>query len=226
MLEKDPMKKVKQLRVPDKPPTFLDTQQWQRLLAVVEHQALKSLYEFLFHTGLRVGEALSLTWSSVDLDRMQVSVNNTDTFSTKNRRNRVVPLNTMAYRALPQREGSPYVFIQNGRRIRSEYASKQFKRYARLAGLPEDIHLHSLRHSFASNLAMNNVPLYKIQRLLGHSSPSTTSTFYAHLCTSELHDEVETLCRDFIYSKRQTPRLEGGGAMSTDLPTQLVWKTE
>jgi integrase len=147
----------------------------------------------MFNTGLRIGEAVSLEWDCVDLKRRVIRVVNTHTFSTKTRRNRVVPLNEKALDALPTRNGCPYVFNRKGLQLRSEYASKYFKRSARSAGLPESIHLHCTRHSFASNLAMKNVGLLEIGKLLGHSDPHLTTVLYAHLTDSHLHDVVNRL---------------------------------
>jgi integrase len=117
---------------------------------------------------------------------------NSDKHLTKTRSNRVVPLNENALRALPEKTGE-YIFERNGKPLNVSFVSHRFKRYIRQAGLPDGIHLHSSRHSFASNLAEKNVDLFVIGKLLGHSSPSTTTTLYAHVSTSHLHDVVNLL---------------------------------
>jgi integrase/recombinase XerD len=187
------LSRVKMVRVPQQPPTYLNREQQFALLSTVDDPCMKSLFEFLFNTGLRIGEALALRWMDIDIPRRQISVVNTETHLTKTRRNRVVPLNEQALNALPARGESDHVFGRGGVPFNVSYVSHRFKVYARKAGLPETIHLHTTRHSFASNLAEKNVDLYTIGKLLGHSSPALTTALYAHVSTTHLHDVVGLL---------------------------------
>lgn len=62
---------------------------------------------------------------------------------------------------------------------------------------------HDLRHTFASSLARNNIDLYVVQRLLGHSSPKMTQR-YAHLCEDTLKKAIEKIdgnIDDVMYNK-------------------------
>ena len=58
--------------------------------------------------------------------------------------------------------------------------------------MDKSIHFHSLRHSFASNLAQQGVSLYVIKELLGHSSVSTTE-IYSHLNFETLKEAISVL---------------------------------
>jgi site-specific recombinase XerD len=92
-----------------------------------------------------------------------------------------------------KKEMKGFVFEKgNGTPFSCNYISKRFKSACRLAGVSEKIHFHSLRHSFASNLAQREVSLYKIKELLGHSSITTTE-IYAHLNIDGLRDAVNVL---------------------------------
>ncbi|HCL99273.1 MAG TPA: recombinase XerC, partial [Fervidobacterium sp.] len=66
------------------------------------------------------------------------------------------------------------------------------KRAANRAGIMKDIHPHTLRHSFATHLIMNNVNVKIVQELLGHSNLSTTS-IYLHVADKEKFDAVKRL---------------------------------
>ena len=86
-----------------------------------------------------------------------------------------------------------YVFCKkNKERFSGDYFSRRFKRACKAAGMDKAIHFHSLRHSFASNLAQQGVSLYVIKELLGHSSISTTE-IYSHLNMESLRDAIRVL---------------------------------
>ena len=79
-----------------------------------------------------------------------------------------------------------YVFSKgNGFPFNRDYISRYFKKSVRKAGLTEELHFHSLRHSFASNLAIRGVPIITIKELLGHSSIVTTQIYS--------HSDIESL---------------------------------
>ncbi|MGO9481746.1 MAG: tyrosine-type recombinase/integrase [Candidatus Kryptoniota bacterium] len=71
--------------------------------------------------------------------------------------------------------------------------NKVFRRYCKRAGLDERYHFHTLRHTFASHLAIKGVSLYFIQKMLGHQSIETTARIYAHLQPEPLLDAVKQL---------------------------------
>ncbi len=86
-----------------------------------------------------------------------------------------------------------YVFCkEDGEKFTGDYFSRRFKRACRAAGMDKSIHFHSLRHSFASNLAQQGVSLYVIKELLGHSSVSTTE-IYSHLNLETLKEAISVL---------------------------------
>ena len=74
-----------------------------------------------------------------------------------------------------------YIFVNEmGERWKPHYLSDGFKRILEQNGLRR-IRFHDLRHTCASLLLANNVPMKKIQEWLGHSDFSTTANIYAHL---------------------------------------------
>ena len=87
--------------------------------------------------------------------------------------------------------------LHSDRPLAVETASQVFARAVKLAGLPGNGGIHSLRHSFATHLLEANVPLPVIQRLMGHTSLATTSR-YLHVrreVIGELQGLLETLDR-------------------------------
>lgn len=74
-----------------------------------------------------------------------------------------------------------YVFVNEiGERMKPDYLTTAFPEYLKRHGMKK-IRFHDLRHSCASLLLANGVPLKQIQEWLGHSDFSTTANIYAHL---------------------------------------------
>ena len=91
------------------------------------------------------------------------------------------------------RIGNPYVFYRvKGTKINEDFVSKYFKKVVRRVGLRDDIHFHTLRHSFASNLVQKGVTIYAVKELLGHKSIVTTM-IYSHLNRDSLIKAISCL---------------------------------
>ena len=131
-------------------------------------------------TGARKSEVLLATWANVDLGRGMLTVPR-----SKSGRTRHVPLAPVAVAILERQAarrgpGSDHVFPSRRREGRPlEGLRGAWKRAKAAAGLPADLRIHDLRHSFASALANAGTPLNEIGTVLGHTQLSTT-TRYAH----------------------------------------------
>ena len=69
------------------------------------------------------------------------------------------------------------------------------KRYAVKAGIPKDVHPHTLRHTFATDLYRQTKDIRLVQKALGHADVSTTM-IYVHLVDEDLEDAMKTFRRD------------------------------
>lgn len=152
----------------------------------------KMYFEFLLNTGLRREEAINLRREDVQLEKRLIYVAN----KTKSYRSRIVPLNE---RALDVLEAvGPDLFSK----INKETATQKFCEYLTRAGL-KGFKLHSLRHTFATNLIDRGVDIYTVSKILGHSDIKTTMV-YAKVNIAVLHDAVGKLNKDgYVLVTRQ-----------------------
>ena len=78
-----------------------------------------------------------------------------------------------------------------GEPLQSAYIRNLMRRLGQKAGIEKRVHAHGLRHSFAAELAMENVPLPVIQHSLGHSSPATTARYIDHIAPTQVIDTLK-----------------------------------
>jgi site-specific recombinase XerD len=197
-LDKNIFTKSSQFKIEQKRPVFLSTDDFHKLMSVVEEPVLKDIYLFATLTGLRLNEITNLRWSSVDFNKNQLTLDNTAEFITKSGKIRTVPLHFEIVKMLQslhskRRSDIGYVFCKSsGYKFDGSYVSHKFKEYVRLAGLNDELHFHSLRHTCASHLVSNGVSLYVVQNILGHANVSTTM-IYSHLSPSSLQDSINKI---------------------------------
>jgi integrase len=160
------------------------------------------MYEMVLtalRTGMRQGEIRGLQWSSVDWLNRSVAVRHSrDDYRKvlvppKSNRTRHIPLDVDVYAILCRRKrGTGYAFVDElGRPFDKKRLSYRMRRLCKSAGLRK-IGWHTLRHTFASHLAMRGVPLPAIKDLMGHSS-ITTTMMYAHIAPSALREAIYML---------------------------------
>lgn len=162
---------------------------------VYQNPEIGALLLLLLFTGMRVGEALPLTFTDYDATNKCIRLG-----LTKNGKPFVVPLNDFADQIMQQQQqkhGSGYVFPgSRGGHISRPH--RAFKSCIEMAGIRgEGLKIHSLRHSFASHMLMSGASLIEVSRLLNHSSVSVTE-IYSHLSDRSLRDASQRIS-DLFY---------------------------
>jgi integrase len=181
------------LKIPVNNPVFINKKELELIVSKEGNHILASLYRFAFYSGMRLSEIVNLEWEDVDLKNKLIQVKNKDGFTTKSKRERVIPISKPLKKILKSvKSNGSYVFSKNGEGFNPTYASRAFKKCVRALELDDKIHFHTLRHSFASALASRGVNLYVIQKLLGHSNITTTQ-IYSHLRTEDLVKAINEL---------------------------------
>jgi len=187
-LSNDPAADVQAPKARKRLPTTLDADTMARLLEFRADDRLgvrdKAIMELFYSSGLRLAELLGLDLADLDLRDRTARV------LGKGRKVRIVPVGRHAAEALSRWLGEraalaavdeTAVFVgRNGRRLGPRIVQRRIARWARLQGLPEHVHPHLFRHSFASHLLESSGDLRAVQELLGHANISTTQV-YTHL---------------------------------------------
>lgn len=143
----------------------------------------RAMFELTYACGLRAGELIGLTLSSVDFDEEQLRVEG------KGGRTRIVPIGEFAMAslrryverarpALAKQEGSDRLFVsRNGQPLQPSDVRRRLQACLKAAGVAAGISPHSLRHSFATHLLNGGADLRSVQELLGHRSISATQIY-------------------------------------------------
>ena len=193
LAEAPPMRKAER--------TYLSTAQVRTVIEEARDERLWPLWVVIVTTGLRVSEALGLAWSDVGPDTLTVrhQLARVDgrwvRSEPKTRQSRrTIPLTSRAVEALAEqrrrqdaergehpRPIDGLVFTTpDGKPIHSSNVLPAWYRTLRRLGLPR-VTTHDLRHSAATILLREGVPLPTIAAILGHSTIRVTADLYAHV---------------------------------------------
>lgn len=165
-------------------PIVLSKKEIKDLLDKTENIKHRLLIELLYSTGLRLSECINLKYNDLDLNENIGWVR-----MGKGTKDRIFIISDMFKKDLldyMEKKGyHEYVFTVNGRKMSTRGVQHAIKNSAERAGIKKNIHVHTLRHSFATHLLENGVDIRKIQHLLGHSSLQTTQ-IYTQVSSEEI----------------------------------------
>ncbi len=145
-----------------------------------------AILELFYSSGLRLSELTKLNKSDLDFN------SGTITLVGKGEKERIVPFGSFASKAIKKwleirkritnlNSDNEILFLSKGaKKLTSRAIQYRLKFWAIKQGVPENVHPHLLRHSFASHLLQSSQDLRAVQELLGHSNISTTQ-IYTHL---------------------------------------------
>ena len=180
--------KIAKFKVDSKRPEFFTEQEMDKILSTANPFLRRCLMVFLY-SGLRAGELKRLKLCDIDIKNrlIRVEVSKSHKFRTIPISNNLEP--TIMEIIKNKTDGQVYLFEHNEGMPVSDFYHR-FKKHLKSLGIKG--HLHKLRHTFASWLVQNNVPIYDVQHLLGHASVLTTQR-YAHIRMDNLKKAVDSL---------------------------------
>lgn len=199
-LEVNPARAARTPKLERTLPTYLDRAEVEMLFAEAEARAAAggfreardlAMLELFYSTGMRLSELAGLNDPDVDLVSDQVKLRG------KGKKERIVPVGSHATSALRKylqlrdnfagtRGGNRPMFINlRGKRLTPRGVQLAMKRLFDTLSRGKDLHVHALRHSFATHLLDAGADLRSVQELLGHVSLGTTQV-YTHTSVEHL----------------------------------------
>ncbi|MCG8341072.1 MAG: tyrosine-type recombinase/integrase [Cytophagales bacterium] len=175
--------------------TLLSQQEIQQLYEATEDSVLgyrdRAILAIYYGCGLRSSEGERIKLNHIHYEKGLLEV-----LAGKNYQGRYVPLSAGVAKDLQayQHYSRPYLGSKSqeslllgllGRPLKGSSMGKRIQKLVELAGIPKQISLHSLRHSIATHLLQQGMPLEQISRFLGHTSLDSTQ-FYTRLA-EEMH---------------------------------------
>lgn len=180
-------------------PEVLSAEEQRALLAAPNRGCPTGLRNYwmlrlMLDLGLRSGEVRALAVQDIDWMTARLVVRR-----GKGGRDRVLWLAAPAleglsdFRARREPPGAALLFTTlRGAPVSERYLRAAVKRLAERAGITKDVHPHTLRHSFGTDLYRRSGNLRVTQKALGHASISTTQ-IYTHVCDEELEAALREL---------------------------------
>lgn len=203
VIKKDPTELLEAPKLKRKLPHVLSIAEIDKLMAAIDHskpegQRNRAMLETMYSCGLRVSELVGLKITDLYLDVGFIRV------VGKGNKERLVPIGDTAskyinlYRNhvrpfLPViKKGQENVLFLNrrGSALSRVMVFMIIKELARAAGLQQEVHPHTLRHSFATHLVEGGADLRAVQEMMGHKSITTTE-IYTHLDRGYLRQTLE-----------------------------------
>lgn len=203
LIGRHPAKNFKQLKLDKKEMDYFSQDEMDQLLTYTNRKYIGEerwkhvLYLTLFLTGGRLGEVLGLEWNRINFDRdaiiisqMWCGVENKLVKTTKGRKDRVVPLNSLLKKelgAIRNKSKGSFIFSDADDRPidPSNFRSRNWEKDLKNAGIIRSMRIHDARHTYASLFMMNGGDLYDLKTVLGHADIKTTER-YAHLSNEHL----------------------------------------
>lgn len=168
---------------------FLETDEYIDLINTAKEKFKYHSYAIIYLiavTGMRFSEALGLTWNDVDFNEKIIDVNKTYNYNTtydfaptKNASSvRKIPVDDQTLSILKEYKEKYWKENEQNRIFGSVSNAAANKTIKKIVG--RNVHIHSLRHTYASYLITQGVELISISQLLGHENLNITLKVYAH----------------------------------------------
>ncbi len=182
---------------------YLELDEYQKLLKDLEEQSTSSFKHLqllvIATTGIRWSESLGITWEDVDFDEQTISINKQwgtlidsgfETLKTTSSE-RIVPINQTVAEHLKYYQ--KHFWKDNDyNRVFPNFDRKNVATLLKKI-VGRNVHIHSLRHTFASFLIANDIDVMSVSKVLGHKNMEITLKTYAHLFDAKKEEQFDKI---------------------------------
>ncbi len=191
---------------------FWTINEFKQFISCVDDIKYKCLFNLLYFTGIRRGEALALTWNDIDLDNNKLHITKTCSHvhkqgyvTTRPKTEdsiRVIQINNKLVELLNDLKQSfnyldtDSIFVTNNKLFSKTTIDRRFGEYVKESQVKK-IRIHDFRHSHVALLIHLEQDVLSIAKRLGHSDVGITLNNYGHLYDSadkRIADKLETIC--------------------------------
>jgi site-specific recombinase XerD len=183
MLDRNVLRGIELFHLDNLVEHYLDDKQVDHLVKTLgthKNRMVSLVILFLLSTGARLREGLCAQWKEVDVSNAVWRIPATN---SKSKRLKSLPLNTSALWVIEQLDSegkSSYLFPSPATGKPYTTITRAWYVIRRAAGIPDNVRIHDLRHTFASRLVSAGRSMVELQNLLGHADPRVSQR-YAHL---------------------------------------------
>lgn len=172
-------------KVYKKLPVVLTKDEVKRIIEAAPTEKSKLMIKLIYSSGIRLSECINLKINDLEFEEKIGWVR-----QGKGKKDRMFILSDNVIddvkNFIKDKNKDDYVLTnKRGERLSARNIQKIVKRAAQKANITKDVHVHTLRHSFATHLLENGTDIRKIQELLGHTNLQTTQ-IYTKVSTEEL----------------------------------------
>jgi integrase/recombinase XerD len=207
-----PLRCLHRIAVPPAARTlFLNREECRELISNCT-PALARLVLAGLYTGCRVGELAGLRVSDVGREVYGLHVS---AFKLAPARFVFLPDEAMAFflSCCEGKKPDEHILLSDKGKVWCRQHPNLFRRAVRLSGLPPEFVFHGLRHTYASDLVRNGVPLSLVARQLGHADTRSVAATYGHLAEQFREDQIRAkfsplLDVYIVEAERQGPTLQ------------------
>ena len=183
------LEKINKPRVKKKDVNYLTKEEVSKVLGIIERELADgetirkvrtmALYVLLLETGARINEALSIKINDIDFENREIPI------IGKGNKPRTLFLHDGSVNWIKKylnkrKDDNEFLFVTLNGKEQWVYnnVDRSFLRYRKMANLYKDFTIHTFRHTFATQLLLNGVPINTVSYLLGHANLETTIKYY------------------------------------------------
>jgi len=186
VFKKDITRGIKRPKREKKLPVVLSKQEVKALIDNLDTKKSKLMVSLIYACGLRVSELVNLKLNDLDFEEKTGHIK-----KAKGKKDRIFNIPGILTKKLQKHVenqrglNQEYVFPGRNSKMSARNLQKIVSRAAKKAGINKEVHVHTLRHSFATHLLESGTDIRIIQEMLGHSDLNTTQ-IYTHVSNEQI----------------------------------------